>query len=136
MMRMILISALAFIIPFIVWYAAARVRSHQGHAPIGLLSLAGAACVMVTVTTLALIASDDGEPDGDFAPPRIERERTPPGHLGPRGDSPGQHRTPMIPVPAIRIWSRFPNRRQTPPPSRPLALIAEARHGGGSARSA
>lgn len=100
MMRMILISAIAFIIPFIVWYAAARVRNHDGAAPIALLSLAGAACVMVTVTTLALIASDDGEPDGDFAPPRIERERTPPGHLGPRGDSPGQHRTPNDPGPS------------------------------------
>ncbi|WBQ13916.1 hypothetical protein L2D00_04345 [Hyphomonadaceae bacterium BL14] len=100
MMRMILISALAFIIPFIVWYAAARVRKHDGHAPIGLLSLAGAACVMVTVTALALVASDDGDGAQDYAPPRIERERTPPGHLGPRGDSPGQHRTPNDPGPS------------------------------------
>jgi len=110
MMRMILISALAFIIPFIVWYAAARVRGHQGHAPIGLLSLAGAACVMVTVTALALIASGEAERTSDYAPPRIERERALPGHLGPTGDSPGRHRTPGEDVP------REPAREPSPEP--------------------
>lgn len=99
MMRMILISALAFIIPFIVWYAAARVRGHEGHAPIGLLSLAGAACVMVTVTALALIAAGEADSTRDYAPPRIERERALPGHLGPSGDSRGRHRTPNEDVP-------------------------------------
>ncbi|MGY6629203.1 MAG: hypothetical protein ACXIVL_11845 [Oceanicaulis sp.] len=99
MIRMILISALAFIIPFIVWYAAARARGHEGRAPIALLSLAGAACVMVTVTALALFASGDPDQAQDYTPPRIERERALPGHLGPSGDSPGRHRTPGEDVP-------------------------------------
>lgn len=108
MMRMILISALAFIVPFIVWYAAARMRGHDGPAPIGLLSLAGAACVMVTVTAFALIASGEADSARDYAPPRIERERALPGHLGPSGDSRGQHRTPGENVP------REPAREPTP----------------------
>jgi hypothetical protein len=99
MMRMILISALAFIIPFVVWYAVARARGHTGGAPIALLSLAGAACVMVTVTALALMAAGEAERAPHYAPPRIERDRTPAGHLGPRGDSPGDFRTPNDPGP-------------------------------------
>lgn len=116
MMRMILISALAFILPFIVWYAAARLRGHQGHAPIGLLSLAGAACVMVTVTALALIASGEAERTSDYAPPRIERERALPGHLGPRGDSPGQHRTPNDPGPGDPDLEPVPQPSPEPAP--------------------
>lgn len=116
MMRMILISALAFIIPFIVWYAAARVRNYQGHAPIGLLSLAGAACVMVTVTALALIAAGEADSARDYAPPRIDRERALPGHLGPSGDSPGRHRTPNEDVPREPAGEPDPDRDQEAEP--------------------
>ncbi len=112
MMRMILISALAFILPFIVWYAAARMRGHEGHAPIGLLSLAGAACVMVTVTALALVAAGEADRGRDYEPPRIERERAPSGNLGPSGESRGQHRTPGENVP------REPAREPSPEPER------------------
>lgn len=116
MIRMILISALAFIIPFIVWYAAARARGHEGRAPIALLSLAGAACVMVTVTALALFASGDPDRAQDYTPPRIERERALPGHLGPSGDSPGRHRTPNEDVPREPAGEPAPDLETEPEP--------------------
>ncbi|MCC5995060.1 MAG: hypothetical protein JJU18_01650 [Oceanicaulis sp.] len=96
MIRIILITALAFIIPFIVWTIAARMRGIEGPAPLGWLSAAGAVTALITLTALALLSTGETERGEGHTPPRIERTPTPPGHLGPRQreEDPGEPSDP------------------------------------------
>lgn len=80
MIRFVLVMAVVFALPFIVWRIASAVRSEEAaSAPTGKLMMIGGALALISMVVLAALSIEKYEYDGAYQPARLEDGEVRPG---------------------------------------------------------
>jgi len=82
MIRFILVMAVVFALPFVLW----RVRSalaggEAGAMPVGVLSLIGTGLAAAAMITLAAVSIEGSREQGAYQPPRLDEGQVRPGRF-------------------------------------------------------
>lgn len=87
MIRFVLVMAVVFALPFILWRLRAAVMSEEpGPMPLGTLSVTGAVLAVGSMVTLAALSIEGTDRDGRYEPPSLDEGEIRPGRF--EGDEP------------------------------------------------